>query len=219
MSTIDSSQASLVQHQHHTRQEYSTSGLAWWIFIVAIVLLVLLALIFSILAWINAKPNQSHTNINRRNGHFSGDVIIDSELQVEGSAVFDDSVCVKGPTYLNTLATKNLTWISAQSITSTGYTLSANYSAYRVDLPGSNTVNITIPAASSLPLVNIIIMVSQTGQNNTVNLLLGSLADSFCSEGNPCTSSNPVYSMPINAGEPDMIELTNDGISTWFSNR
>ena len=183
------------------------------------IVIALVALGFALVAFADSQSDQSHRNISRRDGHFSGDVIIDSELHVEGIAVFDDNVYCNGSILqAQKTVTKGLQFNQVQVINNTGiFPLDASAAQYRVDTPGTNTITLILPKVSTSPGAVLWIAISQAGQTNTVNLDL-TTGDMLCSGSSPCTISNPAYSMPINASTPDQVMLTNDGVNVWFVN-
>jgi magnesium-transporting ATPase (P-type) len=194
----------------------SNEQICWWIFVFLVVIIALIALAFALLAYSDSQFDQSHRNICRRDGRFCGDVIIDSELRVEGTAYFDDNVYISGTTTTKKLVTQGVTFSGLQIINSTGmYSLNPAISNYRVDTPGTNTITLVLPLVSLAPGAMFWVSTSRAGQGNTVNLNLSS-GDMLCSGTSPSTITNPAYTMPILSGTPDQIMLTNDSVNVWF---
>jgi hypothetical protein len=191
--------------------------IVWWIFVFFMIVIALVALGFALVAFADAQSNQSHRNIFRRDGHFSGDVIIDSELRVEGVAVFDDNVYVNGPILQSQKnVTNGLQFNHVNVINNTGlFSIDPNIAQHRVDTSGAQTITLVLPKVNTCPGSTFWIAVSQAGQANTVNLDVSS-GDMLCSGFSPCTILNPAYTMPINAGTPDQVMLTNDSVNVWF---
>ena len=190
--------------------------ICWWIFVFLVVVIALTALAFALLAYSDSQFDQSHRNICRRDGRFCGDVIVDSELRVEGNAYFDENVTVQGTTQTKHLVTQGVVFNGLQSITGTGmYSLNPAISNYRIDTPGAQTITLVLPLVSLAPGAMFWISTSRAGQSNTVNLNLSS-GDMLCSGSSPGTIVNPAYTMPILSGTPDQIMLTNDSVNVWF---
>lgn len=194
----------------------SNEQICWWIFVFLVLIIALIALTFALLAYSDSQCNQNHRNIVRRDGHFYGDVIVDSELRVEGTAYFDENVYVNGAVVTKKLIAQGLQLNGLQVITNTGiFSIDPNISNYRVDTPGTNTITLVLPLVSTVPGAVFWIATSRVGQSNTVNINI-TTGDMLCSGSSPGTLVNPAYTMPILPATPDQIMLTNDSVNVWF---
>lgn len=198
------------------QQRMPNEQICWWIFVFLMIIIALIALAFALLAYSDSQFDQSHRNICRRDGRFCGDVIIDSELRVEGTAFFDDDVYISGSTVTKKMITQGQQFNGLQTITSTGmFSLDPSISNYRIDTPGTNTITVVLPLVKTVPGAMFWISTSRAGQSNTVNVNITS-GDMLCSGTSPGTIVNPAYTMPILSGTPDQIMLTNDSVNVWF---
>jgi hypothetical protein len=185
----------------------------WWLFIAAIVIVAVIAIVFAVLAFGESSVNRPASNIVRHDIIAKGDFVVDGEARMD--SVDAESLHVHKGTSLNRLKVASLKMQDVVAITQTGpatIQLTCQNSSYRVDSP-TGVFNLVLPAIADAPGQLVQIMKSQTGMAATVNVLV-SPGDFLCNDsGCIPASSDPILTLLPN--QADQVWLSNDFTNSW----
>lgn len=175
----------------------------------------------SLAAFLDGQSENGHQDWTRRNVYVRSDLVVEGESRLEGSVFANSDLYVDHLMETAALKTNTLAWNSFYVITSTGAppdmsAILKTNSCIRIDTPGAGIVTLPLPKASAFPGQTVTIMISQLGSAATVNLTVTG-GDAFVDRAGTATSTNPVATYPRNAGQPDSVVLTNDGVSVWYT--
>jgi hypothetical protein len=186
----------------------------WYCLVCAFVTVAIVAIVFAIIAWQDSQARRPHRRLERSNIIARGDLFADGDIRTKSCLRVDGEAQVRGKSRLTRAALQSVALDEVRRITDTGpVLLSKEYSVYRIDTPGAQTIQVQLPAVADAPLQIFQVMVSRAGAGNTVNI---DVADGDALSDGTLTEINPVYTLPSVPGNPDQVLLTNDGVSVWF---
>jgi hypothetical protein len=192
----------------------SSADMLYWSLLFILLILALIAIVFSILAWSDSRSTQPHRDLTRQDVKARCDLCVDGDSTFGGAVQMDEGLAVCGPARLRQVCVESLCFGQVQTINVAGtFQLNAKQSSYRVDTAGANDITLLLPAVSQAPGHVFYLMVSVAGAGNTVML---DIADGDVLCNGTCVGTNPAYSFPTTAGNADAVLVTNDSVSAWF---
>lgn len=196
--------------RHTINQYISFSTIAWWVLIIAVVILAILAMIFAGLSISESQVYKPNRNLVRADAIFKGDVLVDNDIK--SSRVITKTMNVQTLRFQQMLIINKPGWIE----------LGPDQSRVRVDIEEDNNnndlippvVDILLPPVITVPGTVLQIFKSEKGAKTTVNF---HVAEKNCLSdfgGKAVSKLNPVYTLLPN--QPDAVMLINDEINTWY---
>lgn len=191
----------------------------WYCVVCAFVAVALVAIVFAILAWQDSQARRPHRRLERSNIVARGDLFADGDIRTKSCLRVDGEAQVRGKARLTRAALQSVSFDEVRRITDVGpVLLTKEYSAYRIDTPGAQTVRLQLPSIADAPLQVFQIMVSRLGAGSTVQIDVA--PGDALSDGTAFATTNPAYVLPLTSGQPDQVLLFNDGLATqgtWFA--
>jgi len=180
---------------------HEVMGMSWGMWTatcIIILMFVIVAVIFSILAWNEAQNNRPNCDLTRNN------MVVSGKLQVNGEANYFSGVKIDHLTY------EGLNYQNPQILSQPGiFNLSTYWSVYVIATPGTNTITLNLPYVNEVKGHFYFIYVAQIAANNTIHI---NVQDGDYSKS---SSQNPSYILPKMAGTADFVQVHNDTINTW----
>lgn len=192
----------------------------WVTVTVILILLVIAASAFglALAAFLDGQSSNAHADLKRRNVYVASDLCVEGESRLEGTVFANSNLYVEETVEAAAAKVNRFAWKSFYVIKATGTidltTALGLSSSIRIDTPGGGITTLVLPLAASFPGQIVQIAISQAGAASTVNLAVSS-GNIFVTRTGSTTTVNPVATYPRNAGEPDVVWLTNDGVSVW----
>ncbi len=192
----------------------SQEEILWWALLFILIILALVSVVFSTMAWADSRNCQPHRDITRQDIKARCDLCVDGDATFGGAVQLDEGLAVCGPARLRQVCVESLCFGQVQTINASGtFQLSAKQSSYRVDTAGTNDITLLLPSVSQAPGHVFYLTISVAGSHNTVML---DIADGDVLCNGTCVGTNPAFTFPTTAGNADAIMVTNDSVSAWF---